>query len=348
MLQRDRFLETIHGRGDHVPFDPLIMHLAAEMFQLDYSKQYCEDPSHIAQCQITAAKRFGLNHVHVCTDAYREANAWGIEVDLSHHTPMAATGSKFDFTTFDAIDIPDLNHNPRIQTRIHAIKLPKQQAPEMCVMGWIEAPFAEICCLFDMMVVMKDLLRKENANYLRKCLDRIIPIQFEFAKMQIEAGADIIGAGDAAISQIGPRNYAQTTFSATQHLFKDIKRLVPVLYHTCGDNSGVDRNGNDMLELLVGTGADILDIDFQVDLRRAKIQIGSRICLRGNTNTSLLADKFSSSEKVAIQIQNEVQIGKINGKYIYGAGCEWPWSPLSVAVQNLDIARQIVEKEGKI
>jgi uroporphyrinogen-III decarboxylase len=347
VLPRDQFLETVYGRSDWVPFDPLLMHLTAELLHLDYSNQYCENAVNISRCQIAAAKRFGLNHVHVCSDAYREANAWGIAVDLIHHTPMAKEGSKLDYTLIDTIETPDLNSNLRIQTRIEAIRLLKEHAPDYCVMGWIEAPFAELCCLFDMMVVMKDLLRKENSSLLHKWLDRLLPVQLEFAKMQIEAGADIIGAGDAAISQIGPRNYKQTTFETTLTLFNEIQKSVPVLYHTCGDNSGVDRHGNNMLELIVNTGAKVLDIDSQIDLSRAKSHVGEKICLRGNTNTGLLADQFCAISQIEEQIQRDVEIGSVGGKYIYAAGCEWPWSPLELVTRNLDIAHRIVMKHNK-
>ena len=62
-------------------------------------------------------------------------------------------------------------------------------------------------------------------------------------------------AGDSAISLIGPKRYKQGTLSATKQLFKQIQKKAPVLYHTCGDNSRIDQDGNDMLRLIATTGA---------------------------------------------------------------------------------------------
>ncbi|MFW9804616.1 MAG: uroporphyrinogen decarboxylase family protein [Candidatus Thorarchaeota archaeon] len=344
MNSRCLTLEAIEGKAERVPFNPFIMHLAASLYSIDYSGVYCQDARVLADAQIKCAKAFGIDHVNVSTDAYREANAWGVEIDFSSHTPVAK--KHLGVEDFAQVEEPDLNASQRVQDRVEAVRSLREGSNDQCVIGWIEAPFAEICCLFGMMNVLK-LARRDDWNELvQGLLDRVISIQLEFAMMQVEAGADIIGAGDSAVSQIGPKRYEEACLESTQNLFKAINKHAPVLYHVCGDCSVVDTEGRDMLELVASSGASVLDIDYQVDLASAKAKIGSRVCLRGNTNTSLLGNETYTEIQVAKEISEAIQAGKPGGRYMFSAGCEWPWEPLELATRNLQIARNVVEELG--
>lgn len=346
MNSRDLTLSSISGIPERVPFNPFVMHLAATTKQIDYSNVYCQDAEMLAEAQVSLARAFGIHHVHVSTDAYREASAWGVDVDFTGHTPVGKTTLSID--AFDSNEPPDLNTAPRVQNRIEALKLlDRAVGAEQCIVGWIEAPFAELCCLFGLMNILKMARHPDWIERVKRLINRIMPVQLEFAKMQIEAGADIIGAGDSAASQIGPKRYEAACLVSTQSLFRSISSHVPVLYHVCGDTSVVDGEGRDMLALVASSGTSILDIDFQVDMKSAKKKVGSKVCLRGNTNTTLLGSATYSQADVEKNITDCVDAGKPGGKYMYSAGCEWPWEPLDLATTNLMTARKTVEKRGR-
>ncbi|MHA1370124.1 MAG: uroporphyrinogen decarboxylase family protein [Promethearchaeota archaeon] len=348
MNPKELTLSAIEGNAEKVPFNPIIMHLAAVLFNVDYSGIFCRKPEILARCQVKCANFFGIDSLLSSTDAYREASAWGVEVDFTVHTPIPKNNSHLDWRKFDSVETPDLNSSPRVMERIEAIKLMKEMAPEQCIFGWIEAPFAEMCAIFDLMGVVHLINHPDGLKIIDGLLSRIVPVQLEFAKMQIEAGADIIGAGDSAISQFGPKWYKQTSLKKTRELFEEIKKHVPVCYHVCGDNSGVDKEGNDMLLLIASTGASIIDLDFQVDLALAKKKIGKQACIRGNTSTTLLGDRTEDPARIIEEISENIIIGKEGGKYMYSAGCEWPWEPVNMAARNLGIAKALTEKLGRL
>ncbi|NVM02936.1 MAG: hypothetical protein HWN67_11400 [Candidatus Helarchaeota archaeon] len=346
MISRDLTLSSIKETPEKIPFNPYIMHLAASLIKVNYSHDYVQKPEILAEAQIKCANFFGIDHVNVSTDAYREASTWGVQVDFSGHTPVPKSGTELNWQEFDGVETPDLSESIRIENRVKAVKLLKEQVgSEQCVIGWIEAPFAEIHCLFGTEVFY--IVADENWDELIKNLiKRVLPIQLEFAKMQIEVGADIIGAGDSIVSQIGPMRYQKGCLELTQKLFRDIQKAIPVLYHTCGDNSVVDKMGRDMLQLLARTGASILDIDSPVDLTIAKEKIGDKICIRGNTDTSKVGNPYSNPDEIIKIINKTIEAGKPNGRYMYAAGCEWPWEPLDMAIRNLSMAKAINEKIG--
>ncbi|MHA1292710.1 MAG: uroporphyrinogen decarboxylase family protein [Promethearchaeota archaeon] len=338
-------LSAIKGIPEKIPFNPFIMHAAASLVNVDYNSEYCQKPEVLADAQIKCSDFFGIDHVNVSTDAYREANAWGVDIDWESHTPVAKTHLKID--DFESIETPDLVANQRIMNRVNSVKILNEKVGgNQCIIGWIEAPFAEICCLFDLVNVLLLCRYDDWDKRIKKLINRIVPIQKEFAKLQIEVGANIIGAGDSAISQIGPMRYENCCLDATKNLFNEIQKHVPVLYHICGNNSVVDKDGRDMLKLVSSTNAAILDLDYQIDLKMAKEKIGKNNCIRGNTNTQILGSKTYSLSEVINEITKTIDAGKPEGMFMYAAGCEWPWEPKELMYRNLGIAKALTDKMG--
>jgi uroporphyrinogen-III decarboxylase len=337
-------LTAIKANAERIPFNPFCMHIAPALMNMDYCHTYCQDATALVEAQIKCSDLFGIDHVHVSTDAYREASAWGVEINWSGNTP---DGQKFlTIEEFNARESPDLNTAARVQNRVQGVnQLVKRVGNRQCVIGWIEAPFAELCCIFGIKNVFLMARAPDWNKKIQQLMRRIVPIQEEFAHMQIEAGADMIGAGDSIISQIGPRWYETCTVEVTHQLFQKIRSKVPVLYHICGDNNIIDAAGRDMLKLIGSTGADVFDFDFQVDLKTAKMKTGA--CIRGNTNTRILGNSSYSVEDVISAVHDTIIQGKPGGKYMYAAGCEWPWMPLDMAIRNLGIARALCETIGR-
>ena len=338
-------LSAIKGIPEKVPFNPYIMHLAASLSNVDYNHDFCQKPEVLADSMIKCSDFFGIDHVNVSTDAYREAHAWGIEIDWSSHTPVAKTHLKIE--DFETIETPQILEDPRIQNRVEAVKLLDEKVGgSQCIVGWIEAPFNAIIAIFGLVNILMLCRRPDWDKKIIELVQRIIPVEKEFAKLQIEAGANIIGAGDSAISQIGPMRYEKCFLGATQELVNFIQKDVPILYHICGDNGVIDKEGRDMLKLVSSTNADIIDLDYQVDLKIAKEKIGKINCIRGNTNTMIVGSPNYTSSEVLSEVSKTIEIGKEGGMYMYAAGCEWPWEPIEMASRNLGIAKTLSEKLG--
>ena len=78
----------------------------------------------------------------------------------------------------------------------------------------------------------------------------------------------------------------------------------------------------------------------------AKEKIGKETCLRGNTNTQILGSSTYSVSTVIKEIEQTIKAGKPGGRYMYAAGCEWPWEPKNMAIRNLSIAKGLNEALG--
>jgi uroporphyrinogen decarboxylase len=101
-------------------------------------------------------------------------------------------------------------------------------------------------------------------------------VAISFARAQVKAGADIIGLGDAIASQISPKMYRQFALPYEQRIFTAVHDLGAVArLHICGDTSAIVA---DMVE----SGADIIDLDWMVDMELAASNFGDQVSFCGN------------------------------------------------------------------
>ena len=92
----------------------------------------------------------------------------------------------------------------------------------------------------------------------------------------MEAGADIIGLGDAAASQISPAMYSRFALPYEQKVFSQVHNAGGIgRLHICGDTKKI-------LPDMVASGAKIIDLDWMVDMSAAVNQFGDQVSFCGN------------------------------------------------------------------
>ena len=101
-------------------------------------------------------------------------------------------------------------------------------------------------------------------------------VAIAFAKAQIAAGADIIGLGDAIASQMSPKSYRQFALPYEQRIFAAVHEMGALgRLHICGNTSRI-------LTDMAQSGADIIDVDWMVDMGQAATIFGNRAAVCGN------------------------------------------------------------------
>jgi MtaA/CmuA family methyltransferase len=136
-------------------------------------------------------------------------------------------------------------------------------------------------------------------------------IRFAFA--QIEAGADIIGIGDAAASLTGPRIYNEFIWPWEKKLVDAIHGMGGrVRLHICG-------NTRRILDGMGRLGCDMVDIDYPVPMEQARSQTGPRQTLTGNLDP-VRGLRNSSPEIIAQSLEALRQ--QAGERWIVAAGCE--------------------------
>jgi uroporphyrinogen-III decarboxylase len=208
---------------------------------------------------------------------------------------------------------PDPLGGGRMHDRGKGTALLRERAgDDLAVVGWVEGPIAEAADLRGINTVMLDLV--DDPAFVTDMFDFIIPMEIAFAKAQIEAGADIIGIGDAAASLVGPTFYREYVFPYEKQLVDAIHEAgALVRLHICGN---IDHLLDDIARLRVDT----IDIDFLTNLSLAKEKLGSMPIL-GNMEPVGCLQNGTPDQIKSVLADCHKTIGE---HFIIGAGCEVP------------------------
>jgi MtaA/CmuA family methyltransferase len=180
-------------------------------------------------------------------------------------------------------------------------------------MGWVEGALAEAADLRGVIHLLTDLY--DQPDWLTELLETIVEVEIAFARAQVEAGADIIGLGDAVASQISPAMYRRFALPYEQRIFTAVKASGAVSrLHICGDTSR-------LLADMVESGAEIIDVDWMVDIQAAAQVFGERAALCGNFDPVAVMLQGTPGQVAGATRDCQARGGP---RYFSAAGCEIP------------------------
>ena len=141
-------------------------------------------------------------------------------------------------------------------------------------MGWVEGALAEAGDLRGNSALLLDVY--DRPEWLEELLEVCVEVEIEFARLQVQAGADMIGLGDAIGSQMSPRMYTRFALPYEMRIFEAVHAMGALArLHICGNTTKI-------LPSMVQSGADIIDLDWMVDMAAAVRQFGDQVSFCGN------------------------------------------------------------------
>lgn len=335
MTPYERVSRRIGGLAvDKIPNLNIVMMFAAKEINVSYS-EYATDYKKLVEGNITCADKFGIDCVCAVSDPMREASAFG--ADIIYPTNGVPTCKNHLLSgTPDLKRLIDFNvfKSPRTLDRILAIELFHHKVRNKYpIIGWVEGVLAESCDLRGINNLMLDLAMGED--YLSELFDIVFRKACEFSKAQIDAGANIIGIGNAAASLIGPMLYEKYALEYDKRLIDYIKSLgAKTKLHICG-------NITPLLPLLKTLGADILDIDSMVDFTLA-VETFRNTCTSVNGNLEPVG-AFLYGDTASIYELTRQLVKKCDVDTIISAGCEIPRDTPPENMLSMNRALNLIE-----
>jgi len=315
MNSRERVLAVLDGQHvDHLPAMPITMMFAADHVGAQYY-DYATKCAVQVEGQIRVAEGFDIDYVSAISDPCVEAADLGAAIKFFPDQPPAIDEENAllkDKAALARLKMPDPHGGGRMTNRVQAVGIMKERAgADKLVEGWVEGPCAEAADLRGLNRLMLDFY--DDLEFVRQVMDFVVEMELRFAKAQIEAGADVVGIGDAAASLISARFYHDLVFSRQKKMVDGIHALgARVRLHICGDTRHI-------LEGMGRVGADIVDLDSLVPLDEARRKMGPEQVLLGNIDpVRVLRAGTPESVRAAIA-ECHRQAGP---RYIVGAGCE--------------------------
>lgn len=317
MTPKERVLAHLDGKPvDHLPLMPITMMFAADLIGTPY-REYCTNFKTLAEGQIRTAEQFGFDYVNTMSDPAREAADCGAAVEYFESTPVALIESNAllaNKTKLASLKTPNPLGGGRMHNGVNAVaELKKHVGNDLLVEGWIEGPIAEAADLRGINTVMLDFF--DDPTFVKDLFEFVVDMELRFAKAQLDAGADLIGIGDAAASLIGPHFYKDFVWPYEKKLIDGIHAMGGrTRLHICGNTSFA-------LKEMGSLGCAIVDLDYLSSVQAGRHQMGPNQILLGNLNPVTIV-RDSNPDTITHTIHQCHQ--EAGPRFIVGAGCEIP------------------------
>ncbi len=317
MNSHERVWKLLDGQPvDHLPLMPITMMFAADRLGRAYG-DYATDHRVLVEAQLRVAEEFGFDYVSCISDPAREATDCGANVQFFPDQPPAIIEEQALLTDkgkLAGLQCPDPLGGGRMTDRVRAAALFKQKvAGQLVVEGWIEGPCAMAADLRGINNLMLDFY--DDPDFVRELFRFVVEMEVRFAKVQVEAGAELMGIGDAAASLVGPEIYHEFVRPFEQELLNRVHALgARSRLHICGN---MRANMADVGRL----GCHIFDVDFLVPMDHARREAGPELVLLGNLDPVRDIRNGTPEGILALLADCHRAAG---ARYIVGAGCEIP------------------------
>ncbi|NLG50911.1 MAG: hypothetical protein GX552_12465 [Chloroflexi bacterium] len=334
MNSKQRCLAAIRGEPvDRVPVFPLLMYLPADRAGISY-RQYATNGHALAESQLKVREMFPIDAITSCSDAFRIAADLGGEMVYPEtRPPYLARPLIANEQDLRRLKRPDASQpNSRRADRTRATREMVQAVGGEClVLGWVDMPFAEACSACGVTQFLMMLV--ERPTLAHSILDFLTELVIEFALMQVEAGAPMIGAGDAAASLISAPMYREFALPYEQRVCAAVHGSGGLVkLHICGKTTHLL---NDMAQ----SGADLFNVDHLVDLATARrVYEAAGKAFKGNIDPVAAMDQATPEEceRAALDCLRVAD----GAPYLLSPGCEPPASVTDETMRAFCLAPQ--------
>ncbi|MFV1995759.1 MAG: uroporphyrinogen decarboxylase family protein, partial [Verrucomicrobiales bacterium] len=271
-------------------------------------------------CVLRYYERFRPDALWLSVDTWVSAEAMGAKVAFTgDDQPLGGTGEPCIRCAADIDRIPtaDPGSQGRYPLMIEALGIIRKALKQevFIVACFDQYPFSLACALMGIERCMLSLT--DDRSRVEALMERCHEYTLAYALALADAGADMLSGGDSPAGLLGPQLYREAALPSEKRLIADLKKSlgIPVSLHICG-------NPTLMLADMAVAGADVLELDHQVDIATAAQSIGPGIAIWGNLDpVGLLARGTPGQVREATRalIQSVRACG--HRRFVVSSGC---------------------------
>jgi MtaA/CmuA family methyltransferase len=284
--------------------------------------QYRADPRCIADSFIRAIETYQYDGVLVDVDTATLAQAVGVPVDLPEDDPARChSGCLPTLEAVDDLPPPDVGAHPRVQIWLEATRiLADHFRGEIFIRGNCDqAPFSLASMMRTPAQWMMDLLDPDHGEHVLRLLDWCTEASSQFVRLMAASGAHMVSNGDSPAGPeiISPDFYRRFAQPYEQRLVALAHQLgLPYVLHICGRTDPI-------LDDMLATGADGLEIDYKTDVYEAHRRMRDRAVFLGNLDPSGVLT-YGTPGEVERKTHELLDVFSDTPRFILNAGCAIP------------------------
>lgn len=250
----------------------------------------CRSPEIAAEVTITAAERLGVDAAIIFADLLLPFTPMGVDFEFLAgegpvvHQPIRSL-SQIEALRTDRVD--ELGYVARAIEKVAAhFAPPRADGDVLGMIGFIGAPYTLASYMIEggssrnyietkRMMYASTVAGSEESRAWPMLQEKLVSVLVAYAAQQVEAGADVIQIFDSWAGSLSVADYVQFCLPATTELVRQVQALgVPVIYF------GVDTAS--LLPTMRRTGADVLGLDWRVELDAAWRGLDYAVGVQGN------------------------------------------------------------------
>jgi uroporphyrinogen decarboxylase len=269
--------------------------------------EICKTPDVAAEVSLQPFRRLDVDAVIVFSDILIVAEAMGMPLEVPDSGPILRNPIR-DRAAVERLRMFDPGAATKfVGDAIRAICA--AVGPDVPVIGFAAAPWTLACYMIEGQTrgdvnTAKRMMYAEPA-LLRALLEKIAEATGAYLRAQIAAGAAVVQLFDTWAGELSRGEYEEFELPATRRVIEEIHRTAaPAILFA--------KNSGHMLASLAATGADVLSLDWRVELDEARRVLGRGMGLQGNVDPrALLASPEIAAEAARDAIAKTGGIGHI-------------------------------------
>ena len=266
--------------------------------------EVCKTPDLAVEVSLQPFHIVGTDAVIVFSDILIPAEGMGLHLELTDAGPVIGNPVR---TRQDVETLRDFDPETETGFLNEAIRrLCRHVGPDVPVLGFAAAPWTLACYLVDGQTKSgfaqtKQMLYTEPDTF-RLLLERIATITARYLRAQIFAGAAAVQLFDTWAGELTREDYDAFALPATQRLIEELASPVPVILYT--------KASAHLLPSVARAGANVLSVDWRMDLSAVRKLVGPQLALQGNVDPCVL---LGSTEKIRAAAGQAIEATGGNG-----------------------------------
>lgn len=260
----------------------------------------CKTPELAAEISLQPYRILGVDAVIIFSDILIPVEAMGQRVHISEERGPQLLDPIRAREQVDRLIVPDpLEKMPFVMETIRLVR--RELRGEAPIIGFAGAPWTLAAYMIEgggskNYAEIKRMMYVEP-KLLEALLDKIADAVILYLNAQIEAGAQVVQLFDTWAGELSPADYERFALPYQQKIFDSIDRsAAPAILFVNGCGS--------LLEKMARSGADVLSIDWRVELGQARARLGPDITLQGNLDPCAL---LSTPEIIRSKVQQLIE-----------------------------------------
>jgi MtaA/CmuA family methyltransferase len=326
MSPRRRFMRALlGGKPDRMPAGNVVSVATVDQMRMTnaWFPEAHSNPETMARLAAAGHEILGFDTAMPVFSVVQEAAALGCEVQWGGPQEMP-TVRTHPFAIANEFSLPeDWIHSPSIQVILDALRILRQNLGDrVTIIGKVMGPWTLSYHLMGMEEFL--IATKNDPDRALRSMLCLKEATLTFARLQIQAGADVICLADHATGGVvSPYAYRDLLLPLHKEIFGSIG--APSVLHCCG-------NTTDRVKYFAESGVDCYHFESQVNLESAVADSHEKMTLMGNINNPRLL-LGGNREDVLDACRKAVE----GGVHILSPECA---VPLNTPLENL---RAIVE-----